>query len=855
MLPLIRLAAASVVGPFGIVVAPVLAAVTMRLGEMVSHDEPGVGSVISEVLNHIFGHLSGDATKEFLDSLGDLGNHDLERATVAGLKEALAHAHRSIAPPGRIIVDRFDTWFELWERRLERGIKDVRETAQLFYSGEVDPIMMASLDESHVWPVCETLLLRWADEQQIFEHYRPLEVSSLPGELRQYLSHRFTGFVRHGMNMVLREKRYRRSWIAWQQRFLGAVAQQTRNSNKDVAERLEQLAKNDDLMSSWLVGQFDHLNKSLEAIHGLLQNDRNRQRMADQNDAAAPLGPDARLKAVQRAVKARRTRSEKAASTILIAGMPRPVPLNDVYRVLRVGRSEFDTYSALTVDTVITSFATSAIFFAPPGRGKSSTLQHAYNLLAGNADVLPLLYLLKESQSLREVHEVIFALKQKGVDMFTKGSLVLLLDGYDEIDYDDRKILSAGLGDLAEVDRVRFLLTCRTYYEIVALPVDRYYLLPFTEIDACAFLECFLRTDRDGNMIPNAEQRAQDLLRLMKQRGFGDFLGTPLFLALTAILQTGEKPQVPRNAIRLLGAVIYYLTSQWDRERGVSRQGLEVNRGSHLQALAEVDGEDLLICLKRIAAAFDNMEGSTIIAEREVREHLAAMQVEKVQPETFLREIARWFGLLVPSATGQWSFVHRAVHEYLAARLMVETGQFNPDKARRNWRRAHFAACMVPDAADYICQALRSGDELEMFVECCANDAFFSPINVAHALIEFYDAPKESCSFVHDANKRSVVVALEQDYLDVVKTAFLRSWVELAARRNGFRRGALVSLALALSELRKRRESISEATELFKFTGYHWLVKRLGLGGPTEFETGGIQSWIVEDRTTNDSAS
>jgi hypothetical protein len=386
----------------------------------------------------------------------------------------------------------------------------------------------------------------------------------------------------------------------------------------------------------------------------------------------------------------------------------------------------------------------------------------------------------------------------------------------------------------------------------VALPVDRYYLLPFTEADACAFLESFLRIDREGNVVPNADLKARELLNLMKQRGFSEFLATPLFLALTAILQTGDKPHVPRNAIRLLGSVIYYLTSQWDRERGVSRQGLAVYTGLHRQPTVNVDGEDLLVCLKRIADAFETVDGSTIIAEREVREHLAAMQIEKVQPEAFLREIAKWFGLLVPSSTGQWSFVHRAVHEYLAAKLMVETGRFTPDMARRNWRRAHFAACMVPDSAEYICQALRSGDELEMFVECCANDALFSPINVAHALIDFYDTRKESCIFSYDEDGRSVCVNLAQDYLEVVKTPFLRHWAHMASRRDGFRRGALISLALALSELRKRSEPTGERTEFYKFAGYRWQVTRLGLGGFAEFKTEELETRKGPNSTSAD---
>ena len=358
-----------------------------------------------------------------------------------------------------------------------------------------------------------------------------------------------------------------------------------------------------------------------------------------------------------------------------------------------------------------------------------------------------------------------------------------------------------------------FILTCRTYYEVVNLPVERFYLLPFAERDASAFLEYVLKRH-------NPALSAQDLLREMKRRGFADFLGTPLFLALAAILQRGSQPRVPRNALRLLDEVIYYLTFQWDRERGVLRE-----------KLPNIDGRDLLACLKRIAGAFDDIEGSQIIAEWEVRAHLSVMQNDEVLPYTLLLELARWFGVFIPSASGQWSFVHRAIHEYLAATLMVETGHFSPVTARRNWRRAHFTACLVPDAAEYICQALRSGDELEMFIECCANDAYFSPVNVAHTLIDFYEKPRENCAYDYDGERKYVRVLLEQDYLDVVKTPFLHQWLALAAGRDALKRGAAISIALALSELKKRRERIAETWQLHRFHDYTWEVTRSGLGG------------------------
>jgi len=141
---------------------------------------------------------------------------------------------------------------------------------------------------------------------------------------------------------------------------------------------------------------------------------------------------------------------------ILIAGMSSPVQLNEIYCVLRAGRQEDDYETPLTVDDIIRDSRASAILFAPPGRGKSVTLQHAFSLLSGNEQAMPLLYLLREPDSCRELGELLFALKEEGVRKFTSQHLVLLLDGYDEIDYSERVSLSAMLREFNMIDDVRF---------------------------------------------------------------------------------------------------------------------------------------------------------------------------------------------------------------------------------------------------------------------------------------------------------------------------------------------------------------------------------------------------------------
>lgn len=530
-------------------------------------------------------------------------------------------------------------------------------------------------------------------------------------------------------------------------------------------------------------------------------------------------GHDEHSKEIRELVDNRVKRSYNAANRILIAGMSTPLQLDEAYQLLRLSKHQDDCAATTTVDDIIRKSGNSAIFFAPPGRGKSVTLQHAYMLLASGPGSLPLLYLLREPKTLGELTLLIEELLHKGrKKQVSKAELVVLLDGYDEIDYAARKSLSAVLRDLEGIENARFIMTCRTYYEIIDLRVERYYLQPFTVNDSLAFLAVLLAKQ-------GSEIKASDLLSMMNRRGFSDFTSNPLFMALSVLLQRGVAPRVPRNAIKLLDDVVDYLAFHWDDERGVDRK---IERHVGDSELSELDGKDLLKCLKRIAARFEDLEGSQHVAEAEVREQLELMQANKIEPRSLLMELARWFGLFVPGENLKWSFVHRAVHEYLAAKFMVESGNFSPAEARKNWRRAHYAACFMTDATRYIVQALESSRELEMFVECSANDAYFYSVNVAQALIKFYEKPLETCTLDQNEVEKHILVCLEQDYLDVVKTPFLQHWVELASTNREYPRGAAISLALALSELHKRRECARNFDRI-RFGDYRWTVTRSGL--------------------------
>jgi len=394
---------------------------------------------------------------------------------------------------------------------------------------------------------------------------------------------------------------------------------------------------------------------------------------------ASIFGQDEYSRSIRSRLVRRARLSQEESRNVLIASMDDEVPLSEIYQPLRVRVGGANSKRIISVEELTKELDHSAILLAGPGGGKSITLRYICSALENSKTKLPLLLSLKDTTARRDLDDIHAALRIRGTALIGRLKLLLLLDGFDEISYQDRVSLSATLRELNSMADVRFLLTCRPYYDIPDLPVRRCYLMPFTDADAVAFLTVFLKKKE-------SEVSAEQLLELMIKRGFSQyFVHNPLLLALTAILQTGQTPQVPRDAVKLLTYVVGFLSFQWDRNKGVNRECLE-----------GFDGEDLLKCLMRVAARSETIEIGQPIAEAAIREHIDLMQINPIEPVRVLKEIAGWFGFIVETEIREWSFVHASIQDFLAAKFMVESGTFNPNAARKNWRRPTTQRALCP---------------------------------------------------------------------------------------------------------------------------------------------------------------
>ena len=168
-----------------------------------------------------------------------------------------------------------------------------------------------------------------------------------------------------------------------------------------------------------------------------------------------------------------------------------------------------------------------------------------------------------------------------------------------------------------------------------------------------------------------------------------------------------------------------------------------------------------------------------------------------------MRETARFYGILVPNSDQTWTFVHKTLHDYLAARFWVESGEFKPTRVSEWNTRAAYAACLTADATQSMLDALSDPKTLPAFAEMLSNDASFNHSKVATALIAFYSS--ETHFYEHSGENR-VSVQLNQDFVTIASSKFLFEVVDVCASLRSRAHDTLC--AYAVCEIARRKQSL-----------------------------------------------
>jgi hypothetical protein len=290
------------------------------------------------------------------------------------------------------------------------------------------------------------------------------------------------------------------------------------------------------------------------------------------------------------------------------------------------------------------------------------------------------------------------------------------------------------------------------------------------------------------------------MLNDLRTRGLEDLLKHPLLLALVCIVKSGSMSVYSRSVLVLIDRALDTLAFRWDEGKGLDRE-----------QRFPIDGRSRMHCLMRIAFNAPQQVVKDSIVTTQAREQLDKLRWDELDARQVMLETARFYGILVPVNEGNWQFVHKTLHDYLAARYMVETGAFNPLSVQAWNSRFAYAACLTTDATKSMVLALSKKDSFPAFVEMLSNDAPFDHSQIASSLIDHYQKFPVT-HFYQCIDHEHTSVHLSADYISVASTKFLQYLAFICCETRGKARDTF--FAYAIAELLDRNQMIPRRTYL-----------------------------------------
>lgn len=488
------------------------------------------------------------------------------------------------------------------------------------------------------------------------------------------------------------------------------------------------------------------------------------------------------------------------AAWVQCIGMERPISIGEIYQPIQLEghyagavktRGRTDVFKLLEQSK-------DALIFAGPGRGKTTLLNWMLLQLLNSKTRAPTLFLLRTERAVEDLVEFVERLASgKKTGLPNCDGCIVLVDGYDEIDESQRKTVSEALVLFRSLGVGNFFLTCRAFYDVYDLKVDHYWLAPFTYDDSYRFISAFAKCYECNIDVAQ-------LLKTLKNRGLWDFATHPLMLTLICMLKTSTLPDLPQNSLHLLKRAFDTLTFRWDEQKGV-----------HRKSRLPLDGEDRVSCLMRVAYKMSGLIATQEQVEAYAKEFLNLLQRKiHVDPRQLLQEIAQWYGVLVQADGNKWQFAHRSIHDYLAARFMVEIGHFDPVKVRVWNSRSAYAVCLSHDGTRGMKLALESTRDLHAFTECLYNKIPFDPVEISRSILTHFQRYRP---FLHQSAGHWVTVTTDQNFCPLASERLLVELIQTALHncpraRDSSEGGEAheVVLALAFAELKERKYKIKD---------------------------------------------
>lgn len=430
-------------------------------------------------------------------------------------------------------------------------------------------------------------------------------------------------------------------------------------------------------------------------------------------------------------------RMQDRYGSIRIFGMPRPIPLRDVY--VRVNllpkitsrrrttvddlERSFDRYNrhfgfdAVSVDGLglLAEPSMKKVFvLGKPGVGKTTFLKwlalQALSLKLPDRRI-PLFVSLKDwADSTLDLFT--FAVAEfdscgfPEAELFVRrllesGGFLILFDGLDEITGDTNAAIASLRRFTEKYPDNRFVISCR-------LAAYSYVFENFIDVEVADFvpqqIELFIAQWFASS--PSKARLFREKLIASHNRTIRELAATPLLLTMLC-LAFDELMDFPRNRSDLYGEAIDALLKKWDASRSIRRDDVY----KHLSPRHKQDLLGILASKTFPVGKYfmPQRELELIIADYIVNLPRADVQAIEIDSEAVLKSIEAQHGLLVERAQRIYSFSHLTFQEFFTARFLATAAQEQIERVveaqfpKQHWREVFLLlAEMLPSADDLL---------------------------------------------------------------------------------------------------------------------------------------------------------
>jgi hypothetical protein len=425
----------------------------------------------------------------------------------------------------------------------------------------------------------------------------------------------------------------------------------------------------------------------------------------------------------------------------------RPLEMAAVYIPLHV----FDSSQARTVGglAALRHFPR-LMLLGPPGSGKSMFLRkvllsYVDGTLQLTGDVIPVMIKLSSFNNSTLPLPILLAEEFKRHDFpkaenfielsLKRGSLLILLDGLDELNSDKRPIVVAQIRDfLAQYKANRVIITCRTavYREDFFTTVDQTAtLVEFNDDQILQYIEAW-----KGDMPPEKSVE-QLIVTLHNQPRIMSLARNPLLLTMIAYLYTDTPAVLPSSRAEFYEMATDLLLRLWPQaENRTSNIYQARDKHAVLQHLAlynqqssRLKGDDRL-----------SMNFEETLAQ--IKDALPSLSLPAEAAQQMLIEIVERSGLLLELDNGQrYQFTHLTLQEYFAASKLITSeadliAKFKSDKDA--WRETVKLWCGLARDCSTLLSEVFALDPITAF-ECLGDAVSVQPDVADRILSEFKD--------------------------------------------------------------------------------------------------------------------